>query len=36
MVSDLVNAEGGAKIYTIKGKFGIVFAFMARIDAIVI
>jgi pimeloyl-ACP methyl ester carboxylesterase len=36
MVADLVNAKGGAKLYTIKGIFGFIIACMARIDAIVI
>jgi hypothetical protein len=36
MVADLVNVKGGAKLYTIKGIFGFIFACMARIDAIAI
>jgi hypothetical protein len=36
MVADLVNAKGGAKMYTIKGMFGFIFPCMARIDPIAI
>jgi hypothetical protein len=36
MVADLVNAKGGAKMYTIKGISGFILAYMARIDAIAI
>jgi pimeloyl-ACP methyl ester carboxylesterase len=34
MAADLVNAEDGAKLYTIKGIFSFIFACMVRIDAI--
>jgi hypothetical protein len=34
MAADLINAEDGAKLYTIKGIFSFIFACMVRIDAI--